>query len=360
MESSYTILKRLNDQLYCNFKRFTSLYGFREISRWKKMKNRYEGKRVFLIANGPSLNITPLYLLRDEYTIVFNRFKLMLERLNYHPSFYMIIDNKVILDNSEMIAEFIENSKLTFVPDFLKEEKLSVREMLPKNNRLMYLFQEPMKFSKHLPFFKIGNSVTFGAYQVLRYLGFSEVIVVGNDMNYVVHDTAEVINSQHFEGGIVQDIKSTTDDDPNHFDPRYFGKGQTYHQPTSFVTNRMFRNLDLVAEEYKKSGVKIVNAGYNSAVKSFPKKDFYEVLGYTQNDVDELFEDLLNSKGLKSKEWLLENAVKKIDDWDEEIAVVAVPMDKAAAIVKKKILDYLPLGPYKDVVYFVKRELINN
>ena len=358
MDSSHSLKKRLQEQFYCNFKRFTSLYGYREIVRWSKLKNKYKGKRVYLIANGPSLNITPLYLLKDEYTIVFNRFKLMLERLNYQPSFYMITDNKVIMDNSDMISEFAEKSKLTFVPDILKTEKVSVRDMLPQRDNLMYLFQEPMNFSNCLPFFKIGNSVTFGAYQILRYLGFSEVIVVGNDMNYVVHQTAEIVNNRQFEGGVVQDIKSTADDDPNHFDPRYFGKGKTYHQPTSFVTDRMFKNLDLVANEYKKAGVKIVNAGYNSAVKSFPKQDFYEALGYSKEKIDGLFEDLIKSKGLPSKQWLLEKAVMKHEAWDESLDAVAVPMDMATTIVKKKVLEYLPLGPYKDVVYFVNRSLI--
>lgn len=358
METNHSLFKRLKEQIYCNSKRFFSLYGFREIARWKKLRNRYKGKRVFLIANGPSLNITPLYLLKDEYTIVFNRFKLMLERLNFRPSFYMIIDNKVILDNIEMISEFAENTELTFVPDILKTEKVCLRNRLPKRSNLMYLFQFPMKFSSNLPFFKIGNSVTFGAYQILRYLGFSEVIVVGNDMNYVVHQTAEVINNRKFEGGVIQDIKSTADDDPNHFDPRYFGKGQTYHQPTAFVTDRMFKNLDLVAEEYKKSGVKIVNAGYNSAVKSFPKQDFYEALGYSEEKIDGLFDDLIKSKGLLSKEWLLEKAVVKQEAWVEPLDVVAVPMDLATTVVKKKVLDYLPLGPYKDNVYFVNRSLI--
>lgn len=358
MDSNHSIIKRLGEQLYCNGKRFSSVYGWKELERWKKLRNNYKGKRVFLIANGPSLNMTPLYLLKDEYTIVFNRFKLMLERLNYQPSFYMIMDNKVILDNTDVIAEFTEKSELAFVPDILKAERVSVRDLLPKRDNLMYLFQEPMKFSNNLPFFKIGNSVTFGAYQILRYLGFSEVFVVGNDMNYVVHQTADVVKNVKFEGGVVQDIKSTKDDDPNHFDPRYFGKGQTYHQPTAFVTDRMFKNLDLVAKEYKKSGVKIVNAGYNSMVQSFPKQDFYEALGYSREKIDELFDDLVRSKGLESKEWLFEKAVLKEDVWDEELNVAVVPMEMATAVVKKKVLDYLPLGPYRDKLYFVNRKLI--
>ena len=120
----------------------------------------------------------------------------------------------------------------------------------------------------------------------------------------------------------------------------------------------MFKNLDLVAEEYKKSGVKIVNAGYNSMVQSFPKLDFYEALGYSQVKIDGLFDDLVRSKGLESREWLIEKAVLSEDVWEEDLDVVVAPMEMATAIVKKKDLDYLPLGPYQDKIYFVNRKLI--
>lgn len=46
------------------------------------------------------------------------------------------------------------------------------------------------------------------------------------------------------------------------------------------------------------------------------------------------------------------------EEWEGSQDVVVVPMEKATAIVKKKVLEYLPLGPYKDMVYFVNRKII--
>ena len=54
---------------------------------WSHLKNKYKNKRVFLIGNGPSLKKTPLHFLKNEYTIVFNRFNLFFERINWIPTF---------------------------------------------------------------------------------------------------------------------------------------------------------------------------------------------------------------------------------------------------------------------------------
>lgn len=354
-----TFTRRLTRLLVDNVNRFTSVYSYKQIIKWAGVKNKYKGKRVFLIANGPSLNITPLYLLKDEYTIVFNRFNLMLERLNYHPTFYMLADGLVGKDIKDDIVYFIEHSEKTFIPDISKGERVNFRKMLPQNEKVMYMFEEPVYFSKMLPFVQSGNSVIFNAFQVLRYLGFSEIIVVGNDMNHVLHDTVKVMNEENFKGSIKQDVKSQYDDDPNHFDPRYFGKGRVYHQPNKYEIQKIFDNLDVVAKEYKKSGTKVTNAGYNSRVECFPKQDFYECLGYSQDKIDSLFLDLIKSLGFDCIESFIAKAIRKDEEWEECLELVAVPSNSATTIIKKKVIEYLPIGPYKDFVYMINRKYLN-
>lgn len=351
-----TITRRLWNLIYSNGYRFTSMYGYQQILKWKKLKAKYKGKRVFLIANGPSLNMTPLYLLKDEFTIVFNRSKLMLERLNYIPSFYMVTDGSVSLDIKDEITWWADNCKCAFVPDYVKGDMIWLRKALSNNDKLYYMFEEYMPFSNYLPFVKPGATVIFCAFQVLKYLGFSEVVVVGNDMNYVIHETAKVVDEIVTKGNKVQQILSQKDDDPNHFDPRYFGKGKTYHQPTQEVLDRIFANLDYVAQEYKKDGVKIVNAGYNSKVESFPKQDFYECLGYSEEKIDIIFEELVRSKGFDSLEEFLNLSIEGDADFDKNLDIVAIPATIAGEVIRNNILDFLPLGPYKGKVYLVNRK----
>ena len=355
-----TLLSNILRLIYCNLYRFTKTYSYQNIAKWRKVKGRYKGKRCWLIANGPSLNMTPLYLLKDEYTIMFNRAGLMIERLDYIPSFYMITDGVVGRNIKDEITYYVNNCEHVFVPDINKGELVKFREFVPFRDNVLYMYEEPKKFSHFLPFMNVGGTVIYAAFQVLMYLGFDEVIVVGNDMNYVVHKTVDVLKEEKHGKGVYQNIRSQKDDDPNHFDPRYFGKGKEYHQPTEVIMRKMLKSLDRVAEEYEKAGIRVVNAGYNSQVKSFHKLDFYEALGYSLDKIDGLFDDLLKSKGVESKEWLLRKAVLKDDVWDEELDVVSVPMEMATIIVKKKVLDYLPLGPYMDRVYFINRKFNTN
>jgi len=352
--------KRIWNLASTNVRRFFSSYFVDNNRRWAGLKGKYKGHRVFLIANGPSLNITPLYLLKGEYTMVFNRIILMLERLNYVPTFYMVSDALVAPTIKDDISFFIDHSKLTFAPDIHKGEMVDFRSFVPYSEKVLYTYDEPVKFSKKLPFIGGAPTVIYRAFQILAYLGFDEVVVVGNDMNYVLQKTVKITKELHVKGNTMQHVKSQKDDDPNHFDPRYFGKGKEYHQPTDEVVNRIFRALDVVASEYQNMGVKVINAGYNSLVESFPKQEFYKCLGYSQDKIDQLFRDLLESKGFPSLEKFVGKSVEMSSVWDDDLDIVAVPLKYVNDVVKNKVVDYLPLGPYKDKVYMVKREILKN
>lgn len=96
---------------------FRLIYKRPSSKDWKKLKNNFEGKTVYLIGNGPSLNKTPLYLLKDEYTMVFNRFSLMLDRLNWSPSFYSTTDDLVLEDIIDEAIDISKVAKYSFFPD---------------------------------------------------------------------------------------------------------------------------------------------------------------------------------------------------------------------------------------------------
>ena len=90
-------------------------YNKEDVEEWKRLKGKYKGKRVFLIGNGPSLNKTPLYLLKDEYTMCFNRFEIMLERLNWTPNFFMSVDYLVLVDLIKDIDVVLNHCEYAFV-----------------------------------------------------------------------------------------------------------------------------------------------------------------------------------------------------------------------------------------------------
>lgn len=351
-----TVIYRCKKIVFRNSRRLTSLYAYRNYRLWKSLKGKYKGQTIVLIGNGPSLNKTPLYLLEKHNTIVFNRFDLMLERLNWNPTFYMVNDGLVGKDIQNEIKALIPKTKKSFFPDISKGDNVNFREFLGDVDNLVYFFEEPVRFSNILPWVGTGNTVIYVAFQVLKYLGFSKIYFCGVDLNYVIDKKANLLKEENIKGRSIQSIKSTCDDDPNHFDPRYFGEGRLYHQPTQTIVDNIFTNMKWVRDNFEKSSSEVINIGYDSMVDYFPKQDFFQALNITKEKEQFLFESLVKSKGFDSLIDFLDKAqiCNNEMEWSDT-SLIAMPEDEAVKIIKKKILKYVPLGPFQKTIYFIKR-----
>jgi len=58
------------------------------MSKISELKNRYDGERVFLIGNGPSLKDTPLEELNSEYTFGVNKINKLYDSRGWSPTFF--------------------------------------------------------------------------------------------------------------------------------------------------------------------------------------------------------------------------------------------------------------------------------
>jgi len=326
-----------------------------ETKKWHNIKDKYKGKRVFLIGNGPSLNETPLYMLKDEYVICFNRFYIMKERLNWEPDFYMCVDDLVMSDLAPEVKEIIKDIEYAFFPDRHFRNK-NFKKILPNLSNIYWL--KPIfgrGFSNNLPRVNQGGSVIYEGMQAMNYLGFDEIILLGVDMDFKIHKTAKTIGNVRGTN-----ITSQDDDDPNHFDPRYFGKNRSYHQPKVHVINNIVKNLDFLGDNLKKYDVNIINAGFNSKVESFPRKDFFNLFNKTPSERQQIFDQLMLKKGgrivsqFETEFPYIENedSLKEVD----RISSFYTSKVYGLKLVRKKIHDYLPLGPFEDKYYFLIRK----
>ncbi|MBK0380682.1 6-hydroxymethylpterin diphosphokinase MptE-like protein [Mucilaginibacter segetis] len=322
-------------------------------SDWKNLKNLYHGKRVFLIGNGPSLNKTPLYLLKNEYTLSFNRFNILLERLNWLPTMYMCVDGLVAEDMANEINQmtdlvkhsFFTTSSLTTNTDFTQfvENKANVHWMLPKG------VNSPFNFD--LPYVNVGGSVAIAGLQVLRYLGFKEIYLLGIDMNYKVHETAEVIKGNN--------IKSKDDDDPNHFDPRYFGAGRKYHQPKKSIVDTILGSFERIAGIFKQTDTKVYNATVGGVLESYERKEFNSLFNITATAKKDMFIDNLQCKTTLNNILNLLNTPAN-NDYSESDDVIILNTDKGCSLLAKLIYTHIPFGPYNHNIYFINRSFLKN
>lgn len=326
----------------------------RSQDNWKKLKGAYAGKRVFLVGNGPSLNKTPLHLLTNEYTMCFNRFNIMFERLGWVPKFYMCADPLVANDMAAEINEIVPQVQIAFFPD-IHTHGLDFRTFIDDRENVQWMSPDFKGFYFDLPKVALGGTVAYPALQVLTYLGFSELYLIGVDMNYQIHKTVQEIQGT--------DVQSKNDDDPNHFDPRYFGKDRKYHQPVQHIMDNMLGSLDYAAQQIKDhSNTNVMNAGIGSMVESFPRVDFQSLFNYTDDEAYELMaKPFAASLKVNSFEELLEKVpqFKSKEEVPGNADYFILEQEAGVNAIKEMIFDYIPFGPHKNIYLFVSRRVLN-
>ena len=235
----------------------------------RELRKRFNGsKRCFLIGNGPSLNKTDLEALKGEVTFAVNGFFLKAEELSWHPTFYVVEDHLVAEDRVKWINEFKGPIKL--FPAYLGY-------MFEKSDDTIFYNHRPRKSYPHGYDFSMeadkitytGCTVTFSMMQIAAYLGFEEIYLVGVDASYAIPDDAK--EGKDYGVGVL-DMQS---DDPNHFDPNYFGKGFRWHDPQ---VEKMVEAYSEARRTLEGTGQTIYNATIGGMLEVFERKDFTKVI----------------------------------------------------------------------------------
>jgi hypothetical protein len=175
----------------------------------RHLRNQYEGERVFLIGNGPSLSETPLHLLSDEYTIGMNKINSIYGETSWRPSFYVVSwsERKIKREMNTHSDEFVkENIKLD-IPCFLyegNEERYGTKENIHYFDKHSWNVHHENKLY-HAEGTEVDEwnaetceqfwsydvdevvyiyHIMYAAAQIAVYLGFDELYFVGCDLGY--------------------------------------------------------------------------------------------------------------------------------------------------------------------------------
>lgn len=233
----------------------------------KKLHNKFVGKRVFIIGNGPSLNRHDLSLLKDEYTFGVNGIFYKTDEVGFKPTFYVVEDPYVMSDNIEKINDY--ECQYKFFPQ-------NYKSMVKNRKNVTFFTMDRGYYHPLSPYFSIprfsadashrlycGQSVTMINIQLAYYLGFTEVYLIGMDHSYEMPKTVE-------ENGV---ILSETDD-VNHFHPEYFGKGKKWHDPHLDKVERTYQYYKLVYEAKNRN---IYNATYGGNLEVFKRVEYLDL-----------------------------------------------------------------------------------
>lgn len=229
---------------------------------------RHKGDRCFIVGNGPSLNRMDFSLLRDEITFGVNGIFYKTREVGFMPTYYVVEDSHVMRDNLDEIRAFRPTHR--FFPSIF-------RHILRETDNVSYFlmnrgFYEPTSPNFRIPRFSAdaserlycGQSVTYINLQLAHYMGFQEVYLIGVDFDYVIPKSA-----------IVDGLNITsTQDDPNHFHPDYFGKGKRWHDPQLEQVLKCYAFADLV---FRWEGRHVFNATLGGKLEAFERRDFAEL-----------------------------------------------------------------------------------
>ncbi|MCH8489188.1 MAG: glycosyltransferase [Oceanicaulis sp.] len=245
--------------------------------RLRELREQFKGrKRCFLIGNGPSLNETDLAVLKDEVTFAVNGFFLKAKDLDWKPTFYLVEDHLVAEDRAPWINEFKGPIKL--FPAYLGYMFEASEDTVFYNHRPRKSYPHGFDFSMEAD--KItytGCTVTFSMMQIAAYLGFEEIYLIGVDASYAIPDDAK--ESKDYGVGVL-DMKS---DDPNHFDPDYFGKGFRWHDPQ---VDKMVEAYTEARRTLEGTGQMIYNAGIGGQLEVFERRPFHDLFPNARSPED--------------------------------------------------------------------------
>jgi hypothetical protein len=147
------------------------------------LRNQERGKRIFILANGPSLNDEDLAPLRDEVVIGMNASTILEDRFDFISQYYVLSDARFI-NAPEKRAWAME--KLSAKTQRVLRADLKPIDDPSFEGRTTYV--NPLSrdgFSKNLSVgFYYGCTTTMLAIQLAWHLGAREVYLLGCDLRY--------------------------------------------------------------------------------------------------------------------------------------------------------------------------------
>ena len=172
--------------------------------------DKYKGKDVLVVGNGPSLNKTKLDRI-NMVSIGMNKINLLYDKTSWRPSIITCVNGLVIKQNKDF---FNTTDSIVILPT--RALYLGVKK---RKNVLFVKSLNTMDFQKNIDkgIGFVGSTVTYTALQIAAYLNPSSVNIVGVDHYFKNYTGKAAI--EKYEGN-----------DTDHFDPNYF-KGQLWGLP---------------------------------------------------------------------------------------------------------------------------------
>lgn len=247
-----TTPERDDDDLYKNFK-VTDYFDVSDMylkyynPKLELFHNIHCGKSCFIVATGPSLREADLKVLADNQAICFGVNRIFNVDANFwKPQYYIFADRAGMEQYWEQIMSYEVDKK--FLGDSYWKETDYQGDIYTMHTVTEHSFNVLPKFSERIEnkVYAYGT-VTYVAIQLAMYMGFSKIILLGVDCNYVKGSTSNYFFQEHSED-------------------------HSCHNENHMITAYK------VAKEYAETkGVKILNATRGGMLEVFERINFDDI-----------------------------------------------------------------------------------
>lgn len=224
---------------------------------FRDVKNSYKGQKAVILCNGPSLLTTDFSLLENTFTIGINKINLLFDQHNFRPSLIIAFDS---LLNQQNIDFFKIKSDIPKILTYKSSTDVGVCR-----NDLVYAYHladESFCYDPSHSLSDRGNTV-YIALQILYFMGFQEIALIGADHNYPDIKPKEIIKNDG--------------NDQLHFHKDYHKSGTATQNPDKLQMEINYRDARFA---YESKGRKIINATEGGNLEVFERMSLKEFLDY--------------------------------------------------------------------------------
>ena len=176
----------------------------------EQLADTYEGERIFLIGNGPSLAETPLDELDGEYSMAMNGVNFIYDETDWRPTFYLFTQGNFEQTRREHVEENVDSGATCFIDD-------RHRDVFGDRDNVHYVTKRELKFDpvdNQRPLHEIELDTLelmepdelwrywsddpvdelytyhsmYGAIQLAVYMGFDQLYLLGCDLGFQKHN----------------------------------------------------------------------------------------------------------------------------------------------------------------------------
>lgn len=237
--------------------------------KWlKEYKDKYKGKRCFVICNGPSLTQEDYIRLKDEYTFGMNMIFNWFEKTGIETDFLVVQDYFSRAVDMQEDFEKVKKSKIVLSDHIFKKYGYDTDTCHLRVPGSMWNMHFPHRLQRFMINdegigFAIGKSVAFLCVELACFMGFKEIYLIGSDCTF--DGGIKNMHASGLSGSEINDDK--------------IDKAEQYMLKNKKKIYQGIIADYMIAKRYsKKYGISIFNATRGGALEVFPRVNLDNVL----------------------------------------------------------------------------------